>query len=71
MQDPFLFGQAIGRVITAINDMIEAKDVPGFLSKPHPLLGDKSPLELIWEGGSDGEQRVINLMEAAGSGVFS
>ncbi len=66
-----MFGDHVTKVVKAIGDMIKKEDIPQFLSLPHPMLGGKSPLQVIWDEGSLGYNRIAQIIERMASGVFS
>lgn len=71
MCDPVVFGEMVTAVVQKIGNMIAQEDVPLFLSSKHPLLGNKSPIELLWSEQQDGLRKVLDLLDGMESGSFA
>ena len=65
----YLWGAHIAEVVKALGDMIKIKNVPKFLSSPHPKLGGLSPLHIIWEHDEWGLERVMSVIKGTASGA--
>lgn len=71
MCDPVVFGEMVTAVVQKIGDLIIKKDVPIFLSSKHPLLGDRSPIDLLWTEQQGGLRKITDLLDGMESGSFS
>lgn len=58
-------------VTELLADMVVSKDVPNWLCTRNKGFHGKSPLQVIWEEGEKGFEKVMDSLEAFATGSFS